>query len=65
MDFFNYEKSKLVSNEIKFIFITLLVSFVIYWTFIGTTVVEARFGYPLYFFALPFAGLGVVLNIGV
>ncbi|MGG3309173.1 hypothetical protein ABER23_17260 [Paenibacillus lautus] len=39
--------------------VSLVVAFLGYWLFIGTTVVESRFGYPLFMMLLPFAGLGI------
>ncbi|AOZ93306.1 hypothetical protein [Paenibacillus crassostreae] len=43
----------------KFIIYSLVLSFLGYCLFLGTTVIEARFGYPLFLIALPFAGFGV------
>lgn len=42
-----------------FIGITLLSSFMIYWAFLGTTIIESRFGYPLYLLMMFFAAFGV------
>lgn len=42
-----------------FIGLSLVIAFLGYWLFIGTTVVESRFGYPLFMIFLPFAGIGV------
>ncbi|MNW40484.1 hypothetical protein D3C74_175990 [compost metagenome] len=53
-----YKRSSLDANKKKYISLALPVTFLIYWFFLGTTVVEARFGYPLFLFVLPFAGLG-------
>lgn len=46
-------------NELKsgiFIAISFLSSFILYWGFIGTTIIESRFGYPLFMLLLPFSG---------
>ncbi|GIO88498.1 hypothetical protein J25TS5_54300 [Paenibacillus faecis] len=43
----------------KFLAISFIGSFVLYWGFIGTTIIESRFGYPLYMLLLPFAGWGI------
>ncbi|WP_438348915.1 hypothetical protein ACP8HI_25580 [Paenibacillus sp. FA6] len=43
----------------KFIAISFISSFILYWGFIGTTIIESRFGYPLYILMLPFSGWGV------
>lgn len=41
----------------RFIILSLVSSFLIYWGFIGTTIIESRFGYPLFVLILPFAGI--------
>lgn len=43
----------------KFIAISFISSFILYWAFIGTTIIESRFGYPLYILILPFSGWGI------
>jgi len=43
----------------RFILSSIMIPFVLYVLFIGTTVVESRFGYPLFFLLLPFFGYGV------
>ncbi|MUG89178.1 hypothetical protein GNP92_22930 [Paenibacillus timonensis] len=47
---------KVKSAREKFIGISLLILFLGYALFIGTTVVESRFGYPLFLFLIPFFG---------
>lgn len=44
----------------RFILITLVGAFFMYWAFIGTTIIESRFGYPLLLLLLPFSGIGVL-----
>lgn len=39
--------------------LSLILAFLGYWLFIGTTVVESRFGYPLLMIIIPFAGLAL------
>lgn len=45
--------------EEKFAVYSLIVSFLVYWAFIGTTVIESRFGYPLFLLVLPFSGVAL------
>lgn len=42
----------------RFAFVALVGAFLLYWAFIGTTIIESRFGYPLYLLLLPFSGIG-------
>ncbi|MEK3675535.1 hypothetical protein [Paenibacillus sp. FSL R10-2771] len=44
-------------QQIYFI-ISFIGSFLFYWAFIGTTIIESRFGYPLFMLLLPFVGWG-------
>ncbi|MEI4768842.1 hypothetical protein WAX74_04115 [Psychrobacillus sp. FJAT-51614] len=50
----NYFSSKLNNFSMN----ALLFSTIIYVLFIGTTLVESRFGYPVFMLLLPFTGLG-------
>ncbi|MNW45054.1 hypothetical protein D3C74_223060 [compost metagenome] len=47
------------SKNSRFIQISLIGTFLVYWGFIGTTIIESRFGYPLFLLMLPFSGIGV------
>ncbi|CAM3335578.1 MULTISPECIES: glycosyltransferase family 39 protein [Saccharibacillus] len=51
------KKRKEYEKEAAFKFISLLIFSIMYLAFIGTTVVESRFGYPVFLLLLPFAGL--------
>ncbi|WP_433747674.1 hypothetical protein [Paenibacillus amylolyticus] len=42
-----------------FIALTLSTSFILYWAFLGTTIIESRFGYPLYLLMLFYFAYGV------
>ncbi|MEK4529092.1 hypothetical protein NST38_27240 [Paenibacillus sp. FSL H8-0104] len=53
-------KNRAKTVEYKFMALGFIIPFVVYALFIGTAVVESRFGYPLWFMALPFVGFGIV-----
>ncbi|MGG4212126.1 hypothetical protein [Paenibacillus sp. FSL L8-0638] len=55
VSFLKYRKK---TKKTKFIAVSLLVSCLVYLLFIGTTVVESRFGYPVFLILLPFCGTG-------
>lgn len=52
-------KYKDVFEKNKFKIFTISITILIYILFIGTTFVEARFGYPIFLFLLPFSGYGM------
>ncbi|GIP60272.1 hypothetical protein [Paenibacillus woosongensis] len=55
-----YGLYKFIRNErsvqARFFVASFIGTFAVYWLFIGTTIIESRFGYPLYFMILPFSG---------
>ncbi|MNO26764.1 hypothetical protein D3C76_166230 [compost metagenome] len=55
---YRFIKDKTGVSE-RFLAVSFIGSFVLYWGFIGTTIIESRFGYPLYMLLLPFAGWGI------
>ncbi len=57
-------KEKAMYVQRKFIVVSLSILFWGYLLFLGTTVIESRFGYPLLFFFAPFAAIGVHLIYG-
>lgn len=56
-----YKMIRMKKNKQQLFFlISLGTSFLLYWAFIGTAIVESRFGYVLFLLLLPFAGWGIV-----
>jgi len=57
--FFSYLKNGMKSDQKNFVIISTTIAFMGYLLFISTTVIESRFGYPLMFITIPFAGYGL------